>query len=113
MTVSVVVARRPTRIGAKRRPGGVNSADEAIQSRLAARFKSARRLSNFLEQNVLRALPQRQLAERGEILAAFHDGEKMVAGELADLAGEADAPVGQQDLGLADAAGVEDDVARR
>ena len=37
----------------------------------------------------------------------------MVAGELSDLAGEADAAIGEQDLGLADAAGVEEDLARR
>jgi hypothetical protein len=37
----------------------------------------------------------------------------MVAGELSDLAGEADAAIGEQDLGLADAAGVEEELARR
>ncbi len=37
----------------------------------------------------------------------------MVAGELAHLAGEMHAAIGEQDLGLADAAGIEDDLARR
>src|SRR4029078_3506889 len=37
----------------------------------------------------------------------------MVAGELTHLAGEVHAAIGQQDLGLADAAGIEDDLARR
>ena len=37
----------------------------------------------------------------------------MVAGELSDLAGEADAAIGEQDLGLADAAEVEEGLARR
>src|SRR4051812_24784913 len=37
----------------------------------------------------------------------------MVAGELAHLAGEAHATIGEQDLGFADASGVEDDLARR
>ena len=37
----------------------------------------------------------------------------MVAGELAHLAGEVHAAIGEQDLGLADTARVEDDLARR
>ena len=37
----------------------------------------------------------------------------MVAGELADLAGEMHPAIGEQDLGLADAAGIEDDLAGR
>src|SRR3981189_2150673 len=37
----------------------------------------------------------------------------MVAGELADLAGKADRAIGKQDLGLADVAGVKQDLARR
>ena len=37
----------------------------------------------------------------------------MVAGELAHLAGEVDAAIGDQDFGFADAAGIEDDLARR
>jgi len=37
----------------------------------------------------------------------------MVAGELADLAGEADTAISEQDLGLADAAGIENEVSRR
>src|SRR5215510_9065982 len=37
----------------------------------------------------------------------------MVAGELAHLAREMHAAIGEQDLGLADAAGIKDDLARR
>ena len=37
----------------------------------------------------------------------------MIAGELAHLAGEMHAAIGEQDFGLADAAGIEDDLAGR
>jgi hypothetical protein len=37
----------------------------------------------------------------------------VVAGELADLAGEADRAISEEDLGLADAPGIEEDVAGR
>src|ERR1700744_109765 len=37
----------------------------------------------------------------------------MIAGELAHLAREMHAAIGEQNLGLADAAGIEDDLARR
>ena len=40
------------------------------------------------------------------MLDAVDDGQEAVAGELADLAGEQDGVVGKEDLGLADAAGV-------
>jgi hypothetical protein len=66
-----------------------------------------------LEHDVLRALPQGELAERAQILAALGDGQEMIAGELADLAAKIHRAVSQQDLGFADAAGIEDDLARR
>src|SRR5205807_9077098 len=53
------------------------------------------------------------LAERRQILKARGQGDEVVAGELAHLAGEMDAAIGQQNLGLADAAGIEDDLAGR
>jgi hypothetical protein len=40
----------------------------------------------------LRALPQRQFAERAEPVEALDDCQEMVAGELADLAGKRTAP---------------------
>jgi len=57
--------------------------------------------------------PQRFATEGIEILQAGRQRDEMVAGELAHLGGEADATVGEQDLGLADAAGIEDDLAGR
>jgi hypothetical protein len=59
------------------------------------------------------AVRQGQFAESTEPIEPVDDGQKMIAGQLADLAGETDRAIGDQDLGLADPAGVEDDLARR
>ena len=48
-----------------------------------------------------------------EVLVALDHGQEVVARELADDARERAAAVGQEDLGLAVAAGVEEDLARR
>src|SRR6185312_15404616 len=66
-----------------------------------------------LELYVLRAVPQAQAPEFGQLVEVRRQGDEMVAGELAELAGEMDAAIGEQDLGLADAAGIEDHLARR
>ncbi len=68
---------------------------------------------DFLEADFLRALPQHGLAERGQVFQPRGQGDEMIAGELAHLAGEVHAAIGEQDLGLADAAGIEDDLAGR
>src|SRR3954467_5586586 len=65
------------------------------------------------EHDVLRTLPQRLLAERAQVLVALDDREEVVAGELADDAREEAPAVREQDLGLAEAAGVEQDLAGR
>src|SRR5215469_7791685 len=59
----------------------------------------------------LSALPQCQLTKLGQMLPALDNGEEVVAGELSDLAGETDAAIGEQDLGLADAAGMDQELA--
>ena len=41
------------------------------------------------------------------MLASCTDGHEMIAGELSDLAGEADAAIGEQNFGPAEATGVE------
>src|SRR6185312_14722202 len=66
-----------------------------------------------LELYVLRAVPQAQAPEFGKLVEVGRQGDEMVAGELAELAGEMDAAIGEQDLRLADAAGIEDHLARR
>src|SRR5271156_5216234 len=66
-----------------------------------------------LEANLLRAFPERFAAERIEVLEARRQCDEMIARQLADLRGEAHAAIGEQNLGLADAAGIENDLARR
>src|SRR4051794_15490094 len=70
-------------------------------------------MSRPVEHDVLRTFPQRLLAERAQVLVALDDSEEVVAGELADDAREQAAAVRQQDLGLAEAARVEQDLAGR
>src|SRR4030095_13773718 len=61
----------------------------------------------------LRARPQRETPQLSQVLGAGNDREKVVAGELAGHAGEVGAPVGEQDFRLADAARVEQYLARQ
>src|SRR5919109_5489566 len=65
------------------------------------------------EDDVLGALPKGLLAQRAEVVVALDDRQEVVPGKLADDAREQAAAVRQQDLGLAEAAGVEQDLARR
>jgi hypothetical protein len=53
-----------------------------------------------LEHNVLGALPKHALAERTQLIGPFDDRQKMISGELAGFAGEADVTVSEQDFGL-------------
>ena len=46
------------------------------------------------------------------MLDSFYDGQEVIASKLPDLAGETDAAIGEQDLSLADAAGVEEELTR-
>src|SRR5829696_5948637 len=73
----------------------------------------ARPRLHFLEADFLRALPQHGLAERGQVLQPRGQGDEMIAGELAHLAREVHAAIGQQDFGFADAAGIKNDLAGR
>src|SRR5580700_4143286 len=60
----------------------------------------------------LRAVRQGQLAERPEVLKPVDDRQKMITRQLPDLAGKTNRAIGDQYLGLADPAGIEDDLAR-
>src|SRR5207245_1108391 len=68
--------------------------------------------SGGIEADGLRALPQAALAELAQVLSALDHGEEVVARELADDAGEARAAVRDEDLRLAGAARVEEDLTR-
>src|SRR5256885_12875770 len=74
---------------------------------------ASRPTSDRFESDVLRALPQDELAERRQLLRAALDAREMVARELAHLAGEDRRPIGKQDLGLAESARVEQQLAGR
>src|ERR1700679_1288418 len=78
-----------------------------------ANFQPGTHALDRFEQNILGAVPQHELAERTHLIAAFNDRQKMISRELTDLAGETHIAVGEQDLGFADAAGIEDDLTRR
>src|SRR5690348_11502988 len=63
------------------------------------------------ERDVLRSVPQHELAELLQPLAALDDRREMIAGELTRLAREAGVAVREEQLGLADAAGVQQQLA--
>src|SRR5262249_11786220 len=65
-----------------------------------------------LDPDVLRAFPQTLLSHPAAPLIAAHDADKVVAGQSAKLAGEGARPVRKQDLGLAVAAGIKEDLTR-
>src|SRR5215472_17080986 len=71
------------------------AARRSMRSRMRAPCKP---MLGALEENVLRPLPERHLAESRKLLRSFRDGEEMVARELPDLAGKAHAAICQENL---------------
>src|SRR2546428_11657128 len=69
--------------------------------------------SGKLDREVLRAFPKHEAAELGETLVPFDHRREVVARELPDLARELRGAVREQDLHLADAARVHEDLAGR
>src|SRR3977135_3530882 len=69
--------------------------------------------SALLEEDVLSALPEHQVAELLQAPTTPFEGREMVACELPHPAGEEGRAVGKEDFGLADPARVEEKVARR
>ena len=65
------------------------------------------------EHDVLRAFPEHELSKRLQLIEAFDDREKMIAGEPPHLAREQRAPVSEQNLRFAEAAGVKQDIPAR
>src|SRR5205807_6559477 len=68
--------------------------------------------SRFGKADLLRALPEDLPAELAQVLVPVDDRREVVACELPRLAREVRVTIREQDLGLADAARVEDDLAR-
>src|SRR5579859_3140122 len=64
----------------------------------------------FGECDLLRAFPQDLPTQLSQALQALVNGREMVAGELTHLAGEEGCAIWEQDLGLAYAPGVEQQV---
>src|SRR3954463_10021393 len=62
--------------------------------------------------DVQRTVPEYVLTERSQLVDALDDRQEVVPGELADDRREQRAAVGEQDLGLAQAARVPEDLAR-
>src|SRR5688500_4366885 len=67
----------------------------------------------LVERDVLRALPEHEPAELAQLLAALDDRREVVAREGASLARKARSAVREEDLGLAHAARVEEQLTRR
>src|SRR5712671_3241245 len=66
--------------------------------------------SERLELDPLGPVLKGQPAQLGQVLGSRDDRQEVIAGELPDLAGETDAAIGEQDLGLADATGVKEEL---
>src|SRR5215469_16040463 len=69
--------------------------------------------SGHLEADILRALPKHGLAERSEVFQPRGQRDEVIAGELAHLACEMHAAIGEQDFSFADAAGIKNDLPGR
>ena len=79
----------------------------------SARSQEPPSLIGPLEADRTRTFVEHRATEFVEPLFSGGDGQEVVAGELTRLAREAHGSVSQQDLGLADAARVEDNLPRR
>src|SRR5205814_8335697 len=81
--------------------------------RPAVRMPPAGRASALAEGDVLCPVPEHELAELEQPLDALHDRREVVPGQLAGPAREARLPVREEQLGLADAARIEEQLPRR
>src|SRR5947207_688725 len=66
-----------------------------------------------LEQDILRTLPEHHAPQVAQLLATLDDGQEVVARQLAKLAGKHCRAIREQQLSLAEAAGVPQHLARR
>src|SRR6266581_3822367 len=83
------------------------------RARRSAASPSRRRSSDRVKADLLRPSPQHELAEVFQPVVAVVDRGEVVARELAHLAPENRRAVGKEDLGLADASRVEQQLPRR
>src|SRR5688572_22600546 len=105
---STIASKSPPAIStsASRTPSSVTTRPPRIA-------RSAVAVLNLFYNEVLRALPEREAADLGEVLVAFGDGREVIPRKLADLAGEEARAVRKEDLHLGDASGIDEDLPRR
>jgi len=101
--------------GIRLRDEGVNRVANAnvIPLRPGQRLERLRPVEHLAKGDRLRAVPEHELAELLQSLAALDDRGEVIAGELPGLACEAGGAVGKEQLCLADAAGVQQELAGR
>src|SRR6266540_4012811 len=75
--------------------------------------RSAVAVLQLFDDEVLRALPEREAADLREVLGSFDDRREVISGELPDLAGEETRAVRKEDLHLGDPARIDQDLTRR
>src|SRR6202011_5206620 len=98
--------------------GNTRAAGPARVGRVAAVAIEIAGIAGFshlrgLEADSLRTPPQHGLAQLRQILQTRGQRDEVIACELSHLAGEVHTAIGQQNLGLADAAGIKNDLAGR
>src|SRR5688572_1660804 len=105
---STIASNRPPAIStsASRTPSSVTTRPPRIA-------RSAVAVLDLFYDEVLRALPEREAADLGEVLVAFGHGREVIPRELADFAGEEARAVWEEDLHLGDASGIDEDLPRR
>ena len=98
--------------------GGVSHSPDELSSEediaLAVEVLTAQRVApaqRSLKTMLLRAFPEHAAPELAQVLVPLDDRREVVSRERARLARERDVAVGEQELGLADAARVEDQLA--
>src|SRR5438132_9612435 len=104
---STTASKRPPamRTSASRTPSSVTTRPPRIA-------RSAVAVLDLFDEEVLRALPEREAPELGQVLVAFDHRREVIARELADLAREEARAVREEDLHLGDASGVHEDLSR-
>src|SRR5688572_15117686 len=104
---STIASNRPPAIStsASRTPSSVTTRPPRMA-------RSAVAVLVLFYDEVLRALPEREAADLGQMLVALDHGREVIARELADLAGEKARAIREEDLHLGDAAWIDEDLAR-
>src|SRR6266550_2609025 len=102
---------------ASKRPPAMSTSASRTPSSVTTRppriARSAVAVLELFDEEILRALPEREAADLREILVAFDHRREVIARELPDLAREEARAVWKEDLHFGDATGVHEDLPRR